>query len=35
MNILKNEAFALGVVDFLEKPFEMQYLFEKVNSLLI
>lgn len=31
---IKNEGFELGAVDFLEKPIDMSYLLEKVNSIL-
>lgn len=30
----KKEGLALGAAEFIEKPFEMQYLFEKVNSII-
>jgi len=31
----KKEGLASGEADFIEKPFKMKYLFEKVNSLLL
>ena len=31
---IKNEGYELGAVDFLEKPIDMSYLLEKVNSIL-
>ncbi|MFC1694148.1 PleD family two-component system response regulator [Candidatus Latescibacterota bacterium] len=31
---IKKEGFALGAVDFIEKPMDMQYLLDKVNSFL-
>ena len=31
---IKNEGYELGAVDFIEKPIEMSYLLEKVNSIL-
>lgn len=30
----KKEGLALGAVDYLEKPVDLQYLLEKVNSIL-
>ena len=31
---IKKEGLALGAVDFIEKPMDMQYLLDKVNSFL-
>ncbi len=32
--ITKKEGLALGAVDFIEKPLDLQYLLDKVNSIL-